>query len=519
VTVPTGLLRRGFELAESALDTIFGAAANPVHLLGALAWFCFWIVIATGIYLYIFFDSGVTQAWESVEYLTHTQWYAGGMMRSLHRYASDAMVVVVLLHMLREFAYGRMGGARWFTWMSGVPLLWFLFAAGISGYWVVWDRLAQYVAVATTEWLDALPLFAEPIARNFLHADALSGRFFTLLVFIHIAVPLFMLFVMWIHIQRLAHPRVNPPRSLALGVLGTLALLSVLKPAVSHAPANLDTLPATLNLDWFFLFIYPLLEAIRAETTWAVVFGATLLLLLLPFLARARNTGLAVVSLENCNGCGRCYEDCPFGAITMEPRSDGRHYSREAVVSADRCVGCGICAGACPTGMPFRRRTALVPGIDLDILPLSRLRDLLAEASSALAGTARVILVGCAHGPKLDGLADRQVATVQLPCLAMLPPAFIDFILARGLGEGVLLAGCRENNCYHRLGDVWTRGRLDRTRDPFLRARVPAHRVHVEWAGAGGRARLERALARFRRELEQVGPGAAADNPGESGHA
>ena len=65
----------------------------------------------------------------------------------------------------------------------------------MSGYWVVWDELAQYVAVATTEWLDTLPLFGEPIARNFLHPGTLGSRFFTLLVFIHIFVPLAMLFV------------------------------------------------------------------------------------------------------------------------------------------------------------------------------------------------------------------------------------------------------------------------------------------------------------------------------------
>ncbi|HEX2245171.1 MAG TPA: hypothetical protein VHH94_02625 [Gammaproteobacteria bacterium] len=39
-------------------------------------------------------------------------------------------------------------------------------------------------------WLDVLPLLGEPIARNFLDNVTLSGRFFTLMVFLHIAVPL-----------------------------------------------------------------------------------------------------------------------------------------------------------------------------------------------------------------------------------------------------------------------------------------------------------------------------------------
>ena len=94
------------------------------------------------------------------------------------------------LHLSREFILGRLRGPRWSAWFTGVVLLWFVFACGISGYWLVWDKLAQFVAIATTEWLDALPLFGEPIARNFLDNATLSGRFFTLMVFLHIAVPL-----------------------------------------------------------------------------------------------------------------------------------------------------------------------------------------------------------------------------------------------------------------------------------------------------------------------------------------
>jgi quinol-cytochrome oxidoreductase complex cytochrome b subunit len=77
-------------------------------------------------------------------------------------------------------------GPRWFAWFTGVVLLWFVFACGISGHWLVWDKLVQFGAIATTEWLDALPLFGEPIARNFLDNATLSGWFFTLMVFLHI---------------------------------------------------------------------------------------------------------------------------------------------------------------------------------------------------------------------------------------------------------------------------------------------------------------------------------------------
>jgi hypothetical protein len=156
-------------------------------------------------------------------------------------------------HLVRQWIKGNYKDARWFAWVTGVPLLWLMYASGISGYWIVWDSLAQYVAVATTEWLDTLPLFGEPIARNFLHESTLSGRFFTLMVFIHIAVPLTMLFLMWVHIQRHMYPRVNPPRGLMIGTFGMLVVLSVVYPAVSQDKADLNRVVAQVGLDWFYL--------------------------------------------------------------------------------------------------------------------------------------------------------------------------------------------------------------------------------------------------------------------------
>ena len=198
---------RVFARFESVFEYAFGQRNNPFTWLGALGWYFYWIVAATGVYLYIFFDTGITDAYASVEYITHDQWYAAGIMRSLHRYASDALVVVVVIHIFREFAFDRLRGRRFFAWLTGVPLLAFIYICGISGYWLVWDQLAQYIAVATTEWLDTLPLFGEPIANNFLNSTTLGGRFFTLMVFIHIFGPLFMLVLLsLIHISEPTRP-------------------------------------------------------------------------------------------------------------------------------------------------------------------------------------------------------------------------------------------------------------------------------------------------------------------------
>ena len=515
---PKFALRNALERVESGFDAAFTPALNPLYQLGALGWFFYWIVAVTGIYLYVFFDTGVEDAYASIERITHVQWYAGGVMRSLHRYASDALVLVVMLHLLREFLLDRMRGARWLAWFTGVPLLWLMFAAGLSGYWVVWDELAQYVAVATTEWLDALPLFGEPIARNFLHPSTLSSRLFTLLVFIHIFVPLAMLFVMWIHIQRLSRPRVNPPRMLALGTLGMLLAISIARPAVSHPPADLARVPGQIDPDWFYLFPLPLQDHYPGLALWAAVGALTLLLFAMPWLPPMRRTPAPVVDLDNCNGCGRCAADCPFDAVTLRPRTDGTAFAEEAVVDSDTCVRCGLCVGACPSATPFRRRSRLSPGIDLPELPVATLREQVIDAAGTLEGPARVLVFGCRHGVRLDHVPEPGVGAMSLPCVGHLPPSFIDFLVTRGLVDGVLLTGCRAGDCHHRQGIDWMEQRIGGRRDPYLRGRVPRERVAWTWLGVDGGARLKKRLGAFREALRTAGPWRrrAAAAPGES---
>lgn len=500
------LLRAGFERVEDQYDRIFSPGLNPFYQLGTLGWFFYWIVAASGIYLFIFFDTGVTEAYESIEYITNVQWYAGGVMRSLHRYASDALVIVVMLHLAREYALDRMRGRRWFAWFTGVPLLWFIYACGITGYWLVWDMLAQYVALSTSEWLDALPFFGQSIAENFIGSANLSGRFFTLMVYIHIAVPLFMLFIMWIHIQRHSEARTNPPRGLAAGTLAGLVVVSLVYPAVSHEPANLEAVPSVIDPDWFYLAILPLLDVVPGGQLWLIVGLATLLLFLLPWLPPLRATPTAVVDLENCNGCSRCYDDCPFSAITMMPRSDGRSFEQEAVVNVSNCMSCGICVGSCPTATPFRRAQALSPGIQLPNHPIAGLRRETLSKSEQLSGGSRVIVYACEHAGDMYSLEEGSTGVITMPCIGMLPPPFVDFALSRNLADGVFISGCRECDCHFRLGAKWTEQRLARQRDPYIRQRVPADRFKLYWSGPTRVGRCRQSLEEFRSGLADLPP-------------
>jgi len=509
-------LRLGFAWLEALFDRVFTPAWNPLYHLGALGFFYYWIVAVTGIYIYIFFDTGITEAYLSIESITYDQWYAGGVMRSLHRYASDGLVAMMMVHMLREFSLDRFRGARWFTWVTGLPILWFVYAAGVSGYWLVWDKLAQYVAIATSEWLDWLPVIGGTIARNFLDPSHLDDRFFSLMVFMHIFLPLFLLFILWIHLQRVTRPGIHPPRGLAAGTLAMLLVLAFMKPAVSQPPADLSVVPAQIGLDWFYLPAYPLMDILGNGALWGLAALGTFLFVALPWLPplrRAREK-TAVVDLANCNGCTRCAEDCPYAAIDMRRRSDDRPFDREAVVNPNMCVACGICVGACPTAMPFRRASELIPGIDLPELGARNLRDMLHRASSELSGRSRVLVIGCEHGYPVQRVSGPGVGAVTIPCVGMLPPSFIDYILSRNLADGVMLAGCSDGECHNRLGIDWTKARLARTRDPHLRKRVPDDRIETVWAPPVEGWTHRRRLAEFIDRLERLS--VADDRPGEA---
>ncbi len=348
------LLRRGFLHAEALFNRAFGDKLNPLYHLGATIFFLFWVVGATGLVLFAFFDTSVAGAYSSVQALTQNPWLGGGVLRSVHRYASDAMVAAMAVHALRYFAFDRLRGFRWFSWVTGVALIGLVYVAGANGYMLPWDRLAQFVTQASFEWLDWLPGFGGSLIRNFIRPESVSNRLFSLLVFIHIGVPLVALLLMWVHVQRVPKAATQPPRPIALAVGLMLLLLALVQPVTSQGgPADLAQAPAALQLDWFLLALYPLVYAWPLAAVWAFVGGGTLLLLALPWLpprrgprgqahltlhpgavavtARAGETlleaglraGLALPYDCRAGGCGLCVCTVLNGRVDLGPYQPG----------------------------------------------------------------------------------------------------------------------------------------------------------------------------------------------------
>jgi ferredoxin len=428
--------------------------------LGALGFLLFWLLAASGIYLYIRFDTSVAGAYDSIGEM---EWWFGGVLRSVHRYAADAFVIVLLAHLVRELAAGRFRGFRAFSWISGVPLVWLLYASGIVGYWLVWDARAQFSALATAEWFSGAGIGAEPMVRNFFGAENVSDRLFSLFVFLHIGLPLALLAGMWIHVQRLGRPASVTPRPLALAVTASLVALALAYPAASGVRWDPLRIPQSLSLDWFLQFVHPLMYATSPAALWLAVLGATAALVMLPFVWKPAKLVPARVDPANCNGCGRCLADCPYEAIRLE--------GGKAQVSPERCAACGICAGACPSSTPFRSVLELVSGIDL---PDATVHDLRRRLQAALASRCDEVVFSCEKN-KLEN-------SIGVRCLAMLPPSFIEYALKNG-ARSVSALAC-EPECAFRLGTALSDERFAGSREPHLRATVRATRKDNEYSFA-----------------------------------
>lgn len=274
---------------ENIFNVAFGDKLNPFYHLGTISFWQFWLLVGSGFYLYIFADTGIDKAYASVESITHNQWWAGGILRSIHRYATDGMILTMMLHMLRHFAYDRYRGFRAFSWLTGVALLLMVYVAGVNGFMLVWDKLAQFVVIATAEWFDVLPMFNGTLIRNFIYLENVNSRLFTLFAFIHIGVPLVVAIIMWVHVQRVARAHTNPPRPIAIAVTLMFLALALIKPVLSQGgQADMSVVPTNIDFDWFELPVLALVYIINPVHLWYGVLGFTGLLLLVPWLPPKR---------------------------------------------------------------------------------------------------------------------------------------------------------------------------------------------------------------------------------------
>lgn len=454
------------------------------------------IAVVTGVVLLFWYVPSVEQAYGSLEGI-RGQWWGGQLMRSLHRYSSDACVLFLLLHAIRYFAGRRFAGPRWLAWVTGIVVVGLLWAVGWTGYWLVWDERGHAIALGTARGLDVLPVFTDPISRTFLTNGGVNTFLFFVVFFIHMLLPLLVALGLWLHITRLSRPVWMPSRTMTAWVIGSMVALSLLLPVTSADPADMLDLPDRYTMDWWYLAPLAVTDRLGGGAIWAVVLLSGSVLFSLPWWMPKGKPLSARVEASKCLDCNTCFADCPYGAIEMVPRQDGKRYDRQARVDPKKCVGCGVCAGSCDSsgvGLPW-----------LDVPDVRRNMDrFLAEATAR--DEPPLVAFLCASGagaglrldPETHACAELPGYQVwPVPCAAWVHPLTVERALRRG-ARGVLVAACGGSGCAFREGALWTQLRMDSKRTPELRdTKVDLSRLRVVHASRGARRALLDEASRF----------------------
>ncbi|MBZ0136807.1 MAG: cytochrome b N-terminal domain-containing protein [Planctomycetes bacterium] len=474
---------------ERAVNKGLPAGLNPLAYTGALAGFTFIVATITGILLLFWYSTSVHTAYSSVQAMD-AQWWGAGLVRTLHRYSSDACVLFSVIHAIKVFAARKFTGARWIAWVTGVLLLGLIWLDGWLGYWLTWDQRAQAIAVGTAHVLDVLPLFPEPISRSFLTNGDLNSLIFFAVFFAHVLLPIPIGVVIWIHLVRLKKPKFLPKRSLMIASGIVLLLLALIIPADLAAPADMASYPDGFSIDWFYLLPLYLTDRLGGPWFWIVALGSGALLFSLPWTMGRKRKQPALVNEQACNGCTQCYQDCPYEAISMVAVEGKKNMV--SLVDPNRCVSCGVCVGACDPGAmtyPELERSDVREKI-LDWLKQDGPR---AIAFLCADGAGRKVRFDTKTGLSEDLPGYRVVG---IPCAAWLHSSFVEIIAKRG-GKS-LLAACEGSEPRCRLGTEITVARVAETREPFFqRDRIPEGTFRFLQLDGGDASRLQREAADF----------------------
>jgi quinol-cytochrome oxidoreductase complex cytochrome b subunit len=99
------------------------------------------VLAVTGILLSMYYVPSPDDAFDSVAAITKTVPY-GWLIRSVHFYSANGMLILAVLHMLRVYYTGSYKAPRELNWVAGVTLGLLTLFAGYTGYTLRWDQEA-----------------------------------------------------------------------------------------------------------------------------------------------------------------------------------------------------------------------------------------------------------------------------------------------------------------------------------------------------------------------------------------
>ncbi len=215
--------------------------------LGGLSALLVTLLAVTGIFLQMNYTPSPPQAYLDVLALRTDTWF-GDLLRNLHHWSANLLIITTILHLLRVFFTGGHRPPRELNWLLGMGMLLLVLGANFTGYLLPWDQLAFWAITVGTSILSYIPIIGQPLSRLLLGGPEVGAA--TLLTFysLHISfIPLGILALMSFHFWRVRKD-------------GGLTLPKSASENEQPAPERVTTIP----------------HLVRREAVWAMVWLAIL---------------------------------------------------------------------------------------------------------------------------------------------------------------------------------------------------------------------------------------------------
>lgn len=140
--------------------------------LGGLSFTAFIMLVISGVLLAIYYIPEPNQAYDSIIFIEENV-TGGKYIRNLHRFSSNAFLILMFLHILRVILTGAFL-SRKYNWVIGLFLLFLSIFTGYTGYLLPMDQLSYWATQTGAELIKILP-FGDYI-YNIIIPDTIGGR-------------------------------------------------------------------------------------------------------------------------------------------------------------------------------------------------------------------------------------------------------------------------------------------------------------------------------------------------------
>jgi cytochrome b6 len=277
---------------------------NFLHYLGAVAFLFFFLEVATGILLMIYYRPSAAAAYHSTAIITD-EVSLGWLIRSLHRWGSDFLILLCFLHLVRVYFSRAYQAPRQLNWLVGICLLVLILTLGFTGTLLPWDQYAYWYIDSARQTISGVPVLGSIILGLIWGGWDIGEEVLLRFYAFHVAVlPWLALALLSFHVLMIWRFGVKEPAQvsgspqappitfvpdfilnlfIALLLLGGLlfSLAVVFPPALSHSADPLSPL-SHAQPRWYLLAVRELLRHLHGGTAALGIITFLLLLFLVP---------------------------------------------------------------------------------------------------------------------------------------------------------------------------------------------------------------------------------------------